>query len=62
MDPDVVNDPRYKSLMDDALLAVPTLSLVTDLENLFDAAKGVYVNGTEARARAGPMSGPCPWN
>ncbi len=44
MDPDVVNDPRYQNLMDDALLAIPSISLVTDLANLFDPQKGIYVN------------------
>ena len=44
MDPDVVNDSRYKNLMDDALLAIPSVSLVTDLANLFDPQKGIYVN------------------
>ncbi len=44
MDPDVVNDPRYKNLMDDALLAIPSISLVTDLRNLFDSQTGIYVN------------------
>jgi len=44
MDPDVVNDSRYKDLMDDALLAIPSISLVTDLDNLFDSSKGIYVN------------------
>ena len=44
MDPDVTNDPRYKYVMNDALLAVPTISLVTDLANLFDPSKGIYVN------------------
>ncbi|MBP7050479.1 MAG: lamin tail domain-containing protein [Phycisphaerae bacterium] len=44
MDPDVVNDARYKDLMDDALLAIPSVSLVTDLANLFDSAMGIYVN------------------
>ena len=44
MDPDVVNDPRYKDLMDDALLAIPSVSLVTDVANLFDSQKGIYVN------------------
>ncbi|OHB60185.1 MAG: hypothetical protein A2168_04975 [Planctomycetes bacterium RBG_13_50_24] len=44
MDPDVVNDSRYKDLMDDALLAIPSISLVTDLDNLFDPSKGIYVN------------------
>jgi hypothetical protein len=44
MDPDVVNDRRYTDLMDDALLAIPSISLVTDLENLFDPSTGIYVN------------------
>jgi len=44
MDPDIVNDRRYKDLMDDALLAIPSISLVTDLENLFDSSTGIYVN------------------
>jgi hypothetical protein len=44
MDPDVVNDPRYKNLMDDALLAIPSISLVTDPANLFDSLTGIYVN------------------
>jgi hypothetical protein len=44
MDPDIVNDSRYRNLMDDALLAIPSISLVTDLENLFDSSKGIYVN------------------
>jgi hypothetical protein len=44
MDPDVVNDPRYKDLMDDALLAIPSVSVVTDVANLFDSQKGIYVN------------------
>jgi hypothetical protein len=44
MDPDVVNDPRYKDLIDGALLAIPSISLVTDLANLFDSRTGIYVN------------------
>jgi len=44
MDPEIVNDSRYRNLMDDALLAIPSISLVTDLENLFDSSKGIYVN------------------
>ncbi|MFH1717049.1 MAG: chitobiase/beta-hexosaminidase C-terminal domain-containing protein, partial [Planctomycetota bacterium] len=34
MDPDVTNDARYRDLMDDAMLAVPTISVVTELANL----------------------------
>ncbi|HSW00509.1 MAG TPA: lamin tail domain-containing protein [Sedimentisphaerales bacterium] len=44
MDPDVVNNPKYKDLIDDALLAIPTISLVTPLDNLFGATNGIYVH------------------
>jgi hypothetical protein len=57
MDPDVVNDPRYADLIDDALLAIPTFSLVTDLDNLFDPTTGIYVNALlEGRAWERPVS------
>ena len=44
MDPDVINDPQYKDQITDALRSIPTLSLVTDLKNLFDPDSGIYVN------------------
>lgn len=44
MDPDVVNNSTYKSLIDTALLDIPTLSLVTDGKNLVDPTNGIYVN------------------
>jgi len=47
MDPDVVNDVRYADLIDDALLAVPSLSIVTELDNLFDSSTGIYVNALQ---------------
>jgi hypothetical protein len=57
MDPDVVNDPRYRNLMDDALLAIPSLSLVTDLANLFDPQTGIYVHaGSQGQAWERPVS------
>jgi len=57
MDPDVVNAPSYRNLIDDALLSIPTVSLVTDLDNLFDPAKGIYVNaGREGRDWERPVS------
>jgi hypothetical protein len=46
MDPNVVNDTRYKDLIDDALLEIPTVCINTDLKNLFDPAMGIYVNPT----------------
>ena len=36
MDPEIVNSSTYSALMDDALTAIPTFSLVTDLDHLFD--------------------------
>ncbi len=48
MDPEVVNDPRYADLIDDALRAIPSISLVTDLANLFDSATGIYVHASGA--------------
>ncbi|MDP2898103.1 MAG: lamin tail domain-containing protein, partial [bacterium] len=35
MNPEVTGDPLYAGLIDDALLSIPSISLVTDLENLF---------------------------
>jgi len=57
MDPDVVNDPRYAPLIEDALLAVPTISLVTKLSNLFGSSDGIYANPSrEGRAWERPTS------
>ena len=50
MDPDVVNNPEYADLMDDALLAVPTMSMVIDSEYMFDPSTGIYVNAEAARS------------
>lgn len=47
MDPDVVNDSRYADVMDDALLAIPSLSIVTDLKNLFDSSTGIYTHAQQ---------------
>ena len=44
MDPKVVNDAKYADLIDDALLQIPSISIVTDMENLFNPAAGIYVN------------------
>lgn len=44
MDREVVNSPDYADQMDAALMALPSLSLVTDLANLFDAGSGIYAN------------------
>ncbi|MCX5636845.1 MAG: CotH kinase family protein, partial [Planctomycetota bacterium] len=57
MDPDVVNDSQYANLMDDALLAIPTISLVTKLAYLFDPSTGIYVHADQrGRAWERPVS------
>ncbi|MBM3335118.1 lamin tail domain-containing protein, partial [Candidatus Sumerlaeota bacterium] len=44
MDARVTGDSRYSALMDDALLAIPSISIVTPLANLFDSTTGIYMN------------------
>jgi hypothetical protein len=46
MDEEIVNDPDYSDKIDDALLDIPSISVITDLKNLFDPAAGIYVNAT----------------
>lgn len=42
MDPEITEHPAYRDTIDDALLAIPTVSIVTDIDNLFDPLKGIY--------------------
>src|SRR5207253_2848176 len=46
MDPDIVNSPVWGPQLQAALTAIPTMSIVTDLSNLFDPATGIYVNAS----------------
>ncbi|MEI6148063.1 MAG: lamin tail domain-containing protein, partial [bacterium] len=46
MDPVIVTNPAYAPFMTNALLALPSLSVVTVLSNLFDQTYGIYVNPT----------------
>jgi hypothetical protein len=43
MDPKVTNDVRYRGQMRAALLSIPTLSIVTDVADLF-GPQGIYTN------------------
>ena len=43
MDPDVVNDARYSGTIEDDLRAIPTVSIVADLADLF-GSNGIYAN------------------
>lgn len=45
MDPEIYNHPAYSSLIDDAMLAIPTLSLVTDKDNFFSQTKDAQTGG-----------------
>lgn len=58
MDPEVVDgDWNNITNIKNALLAIPTISFVTDLDNLFDSSKGIYVNANrEGRAWERPTS------
>ncbi len=47
MDPDVYEDPAYAALIQPALEAIPSISLVTELAHLFDAETGIYMNAME---------------
>ena len=42
LDPDVLNDPRYHGQIEEALLSIPSISIATDLANLFDSKTGIY--------------------
>ncbi|HDR68183.1 MAG TPA: T9SS type A sorting domain-containing protein, partial [Bacteroidaceae bacterium] len=48
MDPEVCNNPEYQPLMESSLTSIPTLSLVTDIGNLFSHSTdpetgGIYI-------------------
>ncbi len=47
MDPNVVNDSAYSSRIQADLRAMPSLSIVMDLDDLFDATRGIYANAIE---------------
>lgn len=44
MDPNIVNDSAYSNQFPGALRALPSVSIVSDMSNLFDSAKGIYAN------------------
>ena len=62
MDPAIVNHGTWGPLLDEALTAIPTMSVVTDLDNLFynsssSSSGGIYVNaGGDGRAWERPTS------
>jgi hypothetical protein len=42
MDPEITQAPEYRDLMEDALRALPVLSIVTRPEDMFDNTAGIY--------------------
>jgi hypothetical protein len=57
MDPDVVNSPVYSGQISNSLVSIPTYSIVTALENLFDPGTGIYANpGQDGAAWERPAS------
>ncbi|MGI9456648.1 MAG: CotH kinase family protein, partial [Aeoliella sp.] len=44
MDPNIVNSATWGPQLDGALTGIPTISLVTDSDHLFDSSSGIYVN------------------
>ena len=44
MDPDIVDDPVWGPQLHDALTQIPSLSVVTEFDNLFDSETGIYAN------------------
>ena len=44
MDPTVVNSPNYSGTIINDLKSIPTISITTDKENLFNPNYGIYVN------------------
>jgi hypothetical protein len=47
MDPDVVQHPAYASTIRSDLKAIPSISIVMDLKDMFDSVTGIYANPGE---------------
>jgi len=57
MDPDILNHPDYGSRMEESLLSLPSISIVTDIDNLFHPTTGIYANsGAQGRSWERPAS------
>jgi len=47
MDPSVVNDPKYRDVIQPALQSLPSFSLTMDLEDLFGEKEGIYAHSDQ---------------
>jgi len=50
MDPEIVNHPACRGIMEPALKSLPSLSIVMDREDLFGPAHGIYANPKQSGA------------
>ena len=58
MDEDIVDEPRYADQMEESLLSLPSMSLVMNVDDLFDTSQGIYTNSGNSGAsweRAGSI-------
>jgi hypothetical protein len=49
MEPEIVNDPAYAPDAEEALRSIPTVSLVTDVDDLFGPQRGIYSHTAESQ-------------
>ena len=49
MDPEIVNDPQYASLMLEAMTSIPTISIVMNVDDMF-GTRGLYTNSSNDEA------------
>ena len=47
MDPEVVDDPKWRGTIEHALQSIPSLSLVLDTDDMFSTATGIYPKGED---------------
>jgi hypothetical protein len=48
VDPNVTNNPAYSATFEQDLLTIPSMSLVMDLDDLFNPSTGIYTNSTQS--------------
>ncbi|HEX3800331.1 MAG TPA: lamin tail domain-containing protein [Verrucomicrobiae bacterium] len=57
MDPTIVNDPQYTNAVRAGLTALPTLSIMTSIDDMFGPANGIYTHTSDATSDSyrGPL-------
>lgn len=49
IDPEIVNSQQYSNLMKSALLSIPTVSIVMNIEDIFGTANGIYTHSSDSQ-------------